>query len=527
MIPYLLFDLPRLSARSSPASSALEANDETMSYGEFWQACQQMASGLLALGLARQARVAVYIEKTIPAVVTIFGASLAGAVFVPVNPVLKPNQVAHILKDCDVSVLMTTSTRLWSLQPFLEDCPSLRTVVLTGPVETAGNIPVPVVSYDQVLQSTESAPHRVIDTDIAAIFYTSGSTGLPKGVVLSHRNLVAGAASVASYLNNSSDDRILALLPISFDAGFSQITTSMLVGATLVLHNYLLPKDAVKLLAAKRITGLTAVPPLWIQLCSVPWPDIVDTHLRYFCNTGGAMPPSILSKIRSRVPAALPFLMYGLTEAFRSTYLPPSEVDRLPHSIGKAIPNAEILVLAKDGRVCEPMEHGELVHRGALVAMGYWNNPALTAERFKPIPGLHPEISGPELAVWSGDTVYRDHDGFLFFVGRTDDMIKCSGYRVSPEEVEDVAYRSALVAEAAALGLPHPNQGQGIALVAFALSGQAEDTVALRAAFKESLPAYMVPSHIEWIREPLPRNPNGKIDRKTLSNSRLKLFQAT
>ena len=288
---------------------------------------------------------------------------------------------------------------------------------------------------------------------MAAILYTSGSTGRPKGVVLSHRNLLVGAESVSTYLGNRPDDVILAALPLSFDAGLSQLTTAFASGAHVVLVNYLLPRDVVRLCATHQVTGLTCVPPLWIQLAGETWPEEATRSLRYFANTGGRMPASTLARLREIFPDARPFLMYGLTEAFRSTYLDPAEVDRRPDSIGKAIPNAEVLVLRPDGSQCRPGEEGELVHRGPLVALGYWNDPERTSQRFRPFPSPAPSWRAPEIAVWSGDTVVADEEGFLYFVGRSDDMIKTSGYRVSPTEVEEAAYGTALVRDAVALGV--------------------------------------------------------------------------
>src|SRR5690606_728353 len=286
-----------------------------------------------------------------------------------------------------------------------------------------------LVDFGTALEAAPPPPARRIDTDIAAILYTSGSTGRPKGVVLSHRNMVCGATSVASYLENTADDRILAVLPFSFDAGLSQLTTGFSVGATVVMLDYLLPRDVVRTLAEQRITGITGVPPLWVQIVDQEWPSEVAGSLRYLANTGGAMPSETLRRLRSLLPDTSIFLMYGLTEAFRSTYLPPSEIDRRPGSIGKAIPNAEILVLRPDGTECDPEEPGELVHRGALVAQGYWNDPERTREKFRPLPSGEPGFQHTEVAVWSGDTVKKDRDGFLYFIGRRDEMIKSSGYR--------------------------------------------------------------------------------------------------
>ena len=350
---------------------------------------------------------------------------------------------------------------------------------------------------------------------MAAILYTSGSTGKPKGVVLSHRNLIVGAESVSSYLENTADDVILSALPLSFDAGFSQITTAFAVGAHVILMNYLFAGEVLKLCAKHGVTGLTCVPPLWLQIVDLTWPPEATQQLRYFANTGGRMPRATLDRLRSIFPQAKPYLMYGLTEAFRSTYLDPSEVDRRPDSIGKAIPDAEILVVRPDGSRCDPGEEGELVHRGALVALGYWNDPARTAERFKPAPGSQSDWRAPELAVWSGDGVVADEEGFLYFVGRSDEMIKTSGYRVSPTEVEEVAYSSGLVRDAVALGVPDPRLGQKIVLLATPVDGSELDPNGLITAMRRELPLYMVPSEVQ-VRVELPRGPNGKFDRNLL-----------
>jgi acyl-CoA ligase (AMP-forming) (exosortase A-associated) len=334
--------------------------------------------------------------------------------------------------------------------------------------------------------------------------------------VLSHRNLVAGAQSVASYLHNRADDRILSVLPLSFDYGLSQLTTAFLSGATAVLMNYLMPRDIVRMVARERITGLAAVPPLWIQLSQLTWPDAAT--LRYLTNSGGAMPRAVVTRLAELLPQAEIYLMYGLTEAFRSTYLPPSEVRRRPDSIGRAIPNAEVLVVRADGTPCAPDEPGELVHRGALVALGYWNDPVKTAERFRPAPARDGALPLPEIAVWSGDTVRMDAEGFLYYIGRSDDMIKVSGYRVSPTEIEEVIHDAGGVLEVAAVGLPHPVLGQSIAVAAVPLQAQGEPAgqAEIIDACRRALPAYMVPAHVELREEALPRNPNGKIDRKLL-----------
>ncbi len=521
----LIHELLLKTAARLPDREALKAGQKSVSYAQLARDCERFAGAAVAAGVARLDRVAVWLDKRVETVVSLMGAACAGAVFVPVNPILKAEQAAYILQDCNVRLLVTTADRWMSLAPWLAHCPDLRQVVVTGSAPE-GKVAegLSVHAFGDFLAGPTLPVHRVIDADMASILYTSGSTGKPKGVVLAHRNMVAGAHSVVSYLGNHAEDRILAVLPLSFDYGLSQLTTAFSVGACAVLHNYLLPNDALKALARERITGLAAVPPLYIQLIGLNWPESIDSHLRYFTNSGGAMPTATLAELRKRMPSAKPYLMYGLTEAFRSTYLPPEEVDHRPTSMGKAIPNAEILVVREDGSECAANEPGELVHRGALVALGYWNDPEKTAERFKPLPGQRPELVLPEIAVWSGDTVRRDEAGFLYFVSRRDEMIKTSGYRVSPTEIEEVLYRTGLLAEAAAFGVDHPTLGQAVVVVAQAAPGMPPDSERLLAACKETLPNYMVPTRIDWLEQALPRNANGKIDRKTLGLERAAMF---
>jgi acyl-CoA ligase (AMP-forming) (exosortase A-associated) len=521
----LVHDLIFRTARRTPHAPALAYAGRSLSYAELAAAVHAAARGLARVGLQRRERVAVYLEKRIENVVALFGAAAAGGAFVPVNPLLKAEQVAHILADCNVRVLVTSPERLRLLAPVLAACPDLRTVIITGgPDQLEAPAGLRLLAWDVMTRQDDASsdlpdvsPDTGIDADMAAILYTSGSTGKPKGVVLSHRNLVAGAVSVASYLELRADDRVLSVLPLSFDYGLSQLTTAFHAGASVVLLNHLFARDIVKAVAEESITVLAAVPPLWLQLCPLEWGA---QRLRVLTNSGGAMPGSAVATLRRRLPDARLFLMYGLTEAFRSTYLPPEEIERRPDSMGRAIPNAEVLVVRPDGSLCEAGEPGELVHRGALVALGYWNDPARTAERFKPAPGQDPALPLTEMAVWSGDTVRRDADGFLYFIGRSDDMIKVSGYRISPTEVEEVVYASGLAQEAAAVGVPHPNLGYAIVLV---VHGTA-DGVALLKECQRRLPAYMVPGHVEVRQEALPRNPNGKIDRKLLQAGFLDFF---
>lgn len=521
--PYLLHHLLRDRAAATPDHPALSTGEpEQISYARLQADVEAFAARLMELEIGRGERVAVFLDKRPETVVACFGSSLHGAVFVPVNPILKPEQVAHILGDCEVSLLVTDRARLRLLEPVLAGCHALRAVMAVDAATPTAPMP-PVLAWPAAHTSPRfPSDGTATEHDTAAILYTSGSTGRPKGVVLSHRNLVVGALSVTSYLGNNADDTLLAALPLSFDAGFSQLTTAFAAGARVVLLNYLLPRDVLKTLEREKVTGLTAVPPLWIQLARLDWPAEASRHLRYFANTGGHMPRETLAALRARAPQARPYLMYGLTEAFRATYLPPEEVDRRPDSIGKAIPNTEILVLREDGTPCAPGEPGELVQRGPLVAQGYWNDPIRTAERFQVLPAAAQPVSQgrpiDEVAVFSGDTVRTDAEGFLYFVGRRDEMIKTSGYRVSPGEVEEVVYRSGLVLEAAAFGRADPILGQHIVLVVQASDPTTFDKSGLAAYCRAHLPGYMLPAHTQVLGMPLPRNPNGKIDRARLAS---------
>ena len=518
----MIFSLPgfvEASARRDPNAPALTAQATTISYAALHRQLELATAGLRDLELEPGDRVAIYLDKRVETVVAMLGCSRAGYVFVPINPVLRTRQVGHILGDCEAKVLVTSPDRLRSLRAELATRKSLRHVLVLGePPGDEEDCHYRVQAWSGVAERQNSIPcpsDGIVDTDMAAILYTSGSTGLPKGVVLSHRNLVVGAESVSTYLGNTQEDRILAVLPLSFDAGLSQVTTGLCVGAHVVLANYLVPSDVVRLCAEHRITGLVCVPPLWIQLVGQNWTADAVSDMRYFANTGGRLPRATLQQLRALFPRAAPYLMYGLTEAFRSTYLDPAEVDRRPDSIGKAVPNADILVVREDGILCSPGEPGELVHRGPLVSLGYWNDAERTAERFRPPPNRSVELCTPELAVWSGDIVVTDEEGFLYFVGRRDEMIKTSGYRVSPGEIEEVAYETGLVRDAVALGLEDEELGQRIVIVVTPYDEDGFEPAAVRARLRQELPRYMVPADVV-VRAVMPRSPNGKFDRPRL-----------
>jgi len=514
----LLHQTLEKSAKCSPESLAVSLKNTTLTYQQLSDATLTMAHALLGIHLKPQQRIAIYLPKQIETVISFYAISQAGGVFVPVNPVLKARQVSYILKDCNVQILITSTNRLQGLATQLPNCPDLHTIILIDQQSPDAELypEQRLLNWQELLSfAKKQAIPTLIDTNMAAILYTSGSTGKPKGVVLSHRNIVAGAESVSDYLKITADDKLLAVLPFSFDYGLNQLTSALLKGASCVLLDYLLPRDVIKALEKHQITGLAAVPPLWAQLTKLDWPKTINQHLRYLTNSGGKMPKSILNSILAKTPQSQFYLMYGLTEAFRSTYLPPEQLNSRPDSMGKAIPNAEILVVREDGSLCTANEPGELVHCGSLVAMGYWNDPAKTAEHFKPAPNQLNALPLTEIAVWSGDQVTRDEEGYLYFIGRKDGMLKTSGYRVSPTEIEEIIYNSGQIKEAAAIGIPHETLGQAIIVI---ISTEHIDTfneLELINLCKAQLANFMIPEKIIALTE-LPKNPNGKIDRKAL-----------
>jgi len=510
---FLLHQLISQQAQHTPDARALGCAQQWLTYAQLQQDVEQVCASLLACGIQSQQRVAIYLPKCFENVISIFATSQARAIFVPINPVLKAPQAKHILADSQSKILITNYQRY---QQIAEQLPkSIQQVIVT---DLPSNITEPnVIGWQDFLNSrTRQVATDGLETDIAAIFYTSGSTGKAKGVVLSQRNMLLGAQSVAQYLESQSDDRLLAVQPLSFDYGFSQLTIAFATGASCYLMEYLFPQDIIKLVAQQKITSLALVPPLWLQLAELNWPENASRHLRYFTNTGGVMPQVTLAKLRSIFPQARPYLMYGLTEAFRSCYLPPKDLTRKPGSFGKAIPNVEIWVLNQQGQVCQPNEPGELVHAGPLVSMGYWNNPQKTNEKFKPLPFESETSCQQQPALWSGDIVTRDEEGFLYFVGRNDDMIKTSGYRLSPMEIEEPIYQSGLAAEVVALGLPHKQLGQAVLLLLVPHSNQQINLQAIASLCQQQLARYMQPKAIE-VETHFARNPNGKLDRKTLA----------
>ncbi len=491
--------LDHLALRGADDAPALVLREGTLSFKALRTRVALLAGWLQAQVPERGARVASWTAKGELACLMPLAAARAGLVHVPVNPLLKRAQAAHILADSGAALLIATPARLDSLAAgdVPGDC-----VLVAEPEALAG--------ADRLAAALP--PSAAAPAELAAILYTSGSAGRPKGVMLSHANLWLGAQSVAFYLGLEADDRVLAVLPLAFDYGQNQLLCAWYAGASAVPLDYLTPRDVMKAVERHGVTTLAAVPPLWIQLTELEWPEAARGALRRLTNSGGALTPDLVRRLRALFPAARLFAMYGLTEAFRSTFLDPALIDSHPTSIGKAIPHAEVLVIGDDGDLAPDDEEGELVHCGPLAAGGYWRDSVRTAERFRAAPAAS-RYGGT--AVWSGDRVRRDAAGLLTFAGRRDAMIKSAGNRISPQEIEDAALATGLVAEAVAVGVADERLGQVVHLIVRAAPEASDAAVELPRKLMQELPNFMQPKQIHW-RDALPLGPNGKIDRAGL-----------
>ena len=473
------FPLDHLALRGVGDSTALVVGSERIDYHALEELVGRTAGTLLAHGLVPGDRVASWMGKTMLACILPLAAARAGLVHVPINPALRRAQAEHILADSGAGLLVANRARL----------------------DTLATAPKAIALEDWHLGADQLSPSTYDPDTLAALLYTSGSTGRPKGVMLSHANLWLGAISVAHYLRLTADDRTLAVLPLAFDYGQNQLLSAWAAGACAIGFDYLLAADVKKAVRRHDVTILAGVPPLWHQLAALDWADGAGASLRTLTNSGGHLPISVIRRLRTLFPDAKLHLMYGLTEAFRSASLDPALVDVHPDSVGTAIPFANLRIARPDGTTAAPGEEGELVHSGPLVAKGYWNDPERTSQRFR------------NSEVWSGDTMVIGDDGLLRFRGRDDAMIKSSGNRISPTEIEEAALASGAVSEAAAFGLPDAIHGQSIALVAVPTGPDPESR--LRAYFTAQLPAFMRPSRIVLIDQ-FPLSPNGKVDRAAL-----------
>lgn len=490
-----------------PDKPAVVDGDRSVTYGELAIEIDQFATYFAEQGIAPGDRVVVSLRKSALEVAAMFAVSKVGAVVVNANVQLTPEQLAYVTEDSGAKLLIVEPSTAKRLQQ-LEQSPGLARVMVVG--NGAGG--EEFATWKGNSNGRAAAEVVRLDTELAMIIYTSGSTGRPKGVMLSHRNIVMGARCVARYLKLGSDERLLSVLPYSFDYGLNQLTTMMLLGGTIVHQPVAMAAEIIETVRKNDVTGLAAVPPLWGQLARllerkpVPLPS-----LRRLTNTGGKIPDNVLQLLPRVFPDTDIYLMYGLTEAFRSTYLPPEKFASKTGAIGRAIPGVEIFVIKADGGIAGPGEQGELVHRGPLISLGYWNQPEATAEKIRPCPELA-GIIGDEPVVYSGDIVRVDEDGDLWFVGRNNAMIKTgSGFRISPDEVEGLVHRSGMVGDAVAFGFDDAVQGGVVHVAVTPLDGFDEGELLKHC--RRVMPAYMVPHKVHVWNEPMPRASTGKIAR--------------
>lgn len=486
-------DLRAVAARDQERP-AVVARARTISYGELDLLADRLAATLRGAGVERGDRIAVALPNGAEAAIAIYGVLRAGAAFSPINPTIKRDKLAHVLADSGAAAVI---------------CDAERTELVRAATAISGAIPI-VTELEE-----ETGGHdqrlRAVSVDLAAVIYTSGSTGDPKGVTLTHGNMTFAADSIIEYLELTESDRILCVLPLSFDYGLYQLLMSIRVGATLVLEEgFAFPGRVVQLLEAKRITGLPGVPTVFHVLLSLRGlADRELPELRFLTNTGAVLPAQTVDAIRRTFPNARLYSMYGLTECKRATYLPPDQLEARPTSVGIPIPGTEAWIEDEEGNVLGPGEVGELIIRGAHVMQGYWNDPRLTSERLR--PGRWPW----ERVLATGDLFSSDEDGYLYFVGRRDDLIKSGGEKVVPREIEDVLHAAPGVNEVAVVGVADHLLGQAVHAHVSPQPGASLDAAALRIHCAEVLEDYKVPRSVV-VHDRLPRTSNGKIDRQAL-----------
>jgi len=522
--PVLVHDYLTLSAQRFPDKEALICGKERWSYKDINQYSDRLACFLRNAGMNRHDRVAVFLDNTPESVVSLYGVLKAGGIFVILNSLMKERKLRYIINDCSPAFLITHTDKAELvgrvLDGYIKDC---RIIWVGDTACIPGSLSSRSLFWNDMLQVRDNpdntSPQKqasrngqsCIDLDLAALVYTSSSTGEPKGVMCTHYNMVSAARSIIQYIGNTSDDIVLNVLPLSFDYGLYQVIMAFMFGGTVVLENsFLYPVKILKCIENERVTGFPIVPTIAALLLRMQSLSKYDmSSLRYITNTAAALPVEHIRRLKTILPQVKLYSMYGLTECKRVSYLPPDELDKRPASVGKAIPNCEVFVVDEHGKKLAPGETGELVIRGANVMSGYWNSPELTSETFR--EGLYPG----ERLLYSGDLFKQDEEGYLYFVGRKDDMIKTKGERVSPREVENVICEIDGVLEAVVIGVPDDVLGEAVKAFIVRQPGKqmAEKDIMRHCMY--NLEPFMVPKYVEFTEE-LPRTPNGKIDRKAL-----------
>ncbi|WP_370320316.1 class I adenylate-forming enzyme family protein [Oricola sp.] len=495
------------------SKTALVTSSLRLTYGDFEELSNRLANSLVANGVKRGDRVLVFMDNCWEAAISIFAILKTGAVFSPINASTKADKLAFIAENCEASAILTQA-KLMPVVMGASETTSHEIGFIASARSVDGEVPEGAADFEACLKAENATiDHGGIDTDLAMLIYTSGSTGRPKGVMMTHRNIDAASESITTYLRNSADDVILNVLPMAFDYGLYQLLMSVRMGATLVLEkSFAFPQAIFDRINEERVTGFPLVPTMAAMILKMRGlePGFLPS-VRYLSNTAAALPGEHITRLRDLFPGADLYSMYGLTECKRCTYLPPEELDRRPHSVGIAIPNTEAFVVDDSGRQVPAGVTGELVIRGPHVMQGYWRNETATEQMLR--PGAHPW----EKVLHTGDLFRKDDEGFLYFVGRKDDIIKTRGEKVAPKEVEAVLHSHPAVAEAVVIGVADPVLGQAIGALVV-LSGQAVTEKELIRHCATHLEDFMVPKIIEF-RDSLPMTDTGKVSRRIASET--------
>jgi len=514
----LVHDYLARSAREAGNRVALRVGDAALTFGDLADATDSLAATLQHKGLERGDRVAVFADNSVELVIAVWGVLKAGGVFVVVNPSTKADKLQYLLADCGARALVAEARRARVVAPALREAPTVATAVWIGDaqvpdVDGRDGGPLQHLTYQQAIDNPAlPSDPGLLDVDLAGLVYTSGSTGRPKGVMLTHRNVSHNAWSISTYLGLHSDDVIACFLPLSFDYGLFQIFMAARVGCGVVLErSFAYPRDVLKRLADAQATVLPGVPTAFASLLPLaPFEGIDLSGIRMLTNTAATLPPSHIERLGEAFPDATIFSMYGLTECTRVSYVPPEHLTDKLASVGLPMPNTEAYVVDERGERAGPNVVGELVVRGASVMRGYWGKPDETAACLKP-----GEIEG-ELVLHTGDQFWADDDGFLYFVGREDDVFKCRGEKIAPKEIEHVLFELPDVAEAAVVGVPHELDGTAVKAVVVPRPGAEVTEQQVRGHCRSRLESHMVPRFVE-VRDELPKTDSGKIRRAGLA----------
>lgn len=507
------------SARRYPEKIALVCKSERFTYRQIEEEANRLANALIGVGVKRGDRVVILLPNSVEAVISIFAILKAGAVFVVINPTTKADKLNYILNNCRASAFIASANNSACEDSLWRETPHLQAVILAGAtpeqVRTVATAGKSCTSLEQIRSESgcsQVPPKECIDIDLAALIYTSGSTGRPKGVMVTHLNIVSAATSITTYLENTPDDVVINVLPLAFDYGLYQLLMMFKMGGTLVLHDsFAFPTVVIEKIIKEGITGFPLVPTISAILLQMDLSKYSFPKLRYISNTAAALPVEHIRKLRALFPNVRLYSMYGLTECKRVSYLPSDQIDIRPTSIGRGMPNEEVYVVDESGQRVGPGVVGELVIRGANVMKGYWELPQETSRCLK--PGALPS----EMVLYSGDLFRTDDEGYLYFVGRKDDIIKTRGEKVSPREVEDVLYALDGIAEAAVIGVPDPILGSAIKAVVTIRPGSPLTEQEVLRHCKGRLEDFMVPKSVEFVAS-LPKTESGKINKRTIAN---------